>query len=107
MNGPGAHGARFSAGVEGALAQRGRIELLPGQANEVGFGVAGAVALGIDRIFGFQQHPIIFANQNGSKGVIATLPGPAGYLNGPAQVWEMNFIHILSSFWLSRFFRIS
>jgi hypothetical protein len=98
MNGPGAHGTRFGAGVQGASAQHFRVELLPGQADEVGFGVAGAVALGVDRIFGFQQHPIIFVNHNGPKGVIAVLPGPASYLKGLAQVLEMNFIHIFPWF---------
>jgi hypothetical protein len=46
-----------------------------GETNQIGFGMAGTITLGHDRILGLQANDVVIIHEDRPKGMIAMLAG--------------------------------
>jgi hypothetical protein len=90
---PRTHGARLGARVECAAFQHIAIVAATRHPHQICLGVAGAVVLGVDGIFRFQQHGAIRIHQDRAEGVIAFFARTPGNSDGSAQVSRVVVVH--------------
>jgi hypothetical protein len=66
--------------------------------------VASAIGSGDDRIFGLQQHLIVFIDQDGAEGMVAMVTGSLRDLDRCSKMLEICVLHmkILSVVYLGR-----
>lgn len=101
IDGAGAHGAGFGAGVKCAARQfRGRITLRR-HPHQVGLGVAGAVMAGQHRVFRGQENLVIGVHQHSAEGMIAVFAGLPGHGDGGFEMGEVRIIHIATSIFVA------
>ena len=93
MDGTGAHGARFSAGVERAAFEHGSFKLFGRQSHQIGLGMTCAIVFGIDCVLCLQQDIACCIDEQRPKGMISILACPACHGDGSAEVGNVLRVH--------------
>src|SRR5262245_13740449 len=93
MNGPCAHGARLCTGVEGIVYQLLWSKVLGGESHQIGFGVAGTITLGDDRILRLEENMVMVVHEQCAKGVIAMGTSLPGQCNGRTEILNIDIVH--------------
>jgi hypothetical protein len=97
--GPAAHGTGLGTGVHAAARQEVSSELARRQPHEVGDGVARAIWPGHYRVFRFEQHLTIRANEQGPERLVAMLARALGERDGGPEMLEIRFGHVSTIPW--------
>jgi hypothetical protein len=93
INGAGAHGARFGAGIKGAAGELFGRKALARQPHEVGFGMPGAVTPGRNRIFGLQEKLVVLIRQDCPKRMVAVAARLPCDRNGELEMLKFEITH--------------
>jgi hypothetical protein len=83
--------------IKGAARELFGGKLLRCQANEICFCMPRGISPGHNGIFCFQDNPVVFVHEHGSKGMIAVLTGAPRHGNGCFQVSKFCVIHGIAS----------
>lgn len=90
---PRAHWAGFGACVEGAGGKFFGGVGFGGQADQICFRVAGAVAFGDDGVFGAEEDAAFGVREERAERMVAVFPREAGEFDGFAEEGEIGFSH--------------